>query len=118
GHHAGQGRQPQPVRRTGRRHGAVDGRQPAVSLAATPFRDDAASGRRRCFRSPCMSRRTVPLLTLIAPLALAACTPPGPAPLDTVVAGDAGPVTVARIQGSGERSPLEGRQVEFEAVVV
>ena len=52
-----------------------------------------------------MSRRTVPLLTLIAPLALAACTPPGPAPLDTVVAGDAGPVTVSRIQGSGERSP-------------
>lgn len=65
-----------------------------------------------------MSRRTVPLLTLIAPLALAACTPPGTAPLDTVVAGDAGPVTVSRIQGSGERSPLEGRQVEFEAVVV
>ena len=65
-----------------------------------------------------MSRRAFPLLTLIAPLALAACTPPGPAPLDTVVAGDTGPVTVARIQGSGERSPLEGRQVEFEAVVV
>ena len=65
-----------------------------------------------------MSRRPFPLVVLFAPLLLAACTPPGPAPLDTVVAGDTGPVTVARIQGSGERSPLEGRQVEFEAVVV
>ena len=61
-----------------------------------------------------MSRR----LFLFAPLLLAACTPPGPAPLDTVVAGEGGPVTVGRIQGSGERSPLEGRQVVVEAVVV
>ncbi|GGA81491.1 nuclease [Arenimonas soli] len=65
-----------------------------------------------------MSRRPFPLVVLFAPLLLAACTPPGPAPLDTVVAEEGGLVTVARIQGSGERSPLEGRQVVVEAVVV
>ena len=61
-----------------------------------------------------MSRRFL----LIAPLLLAACTPPGPEPLDTVVADEGAVVPVSRIQGSGLRSPLEGRPVVAEAVVV
>ncbi|WP_460454552.1 ExeM/NucH family extracellular endonuclease [Arenimonas aestuarii] len=65
-----------------------------------------------------MVRRPSPLVILSASLLLVACTPPGPAPLDTVVAEEGGLVTVARIQGSGERSPLEGRQVVVDAVVV
>lgn len=55
---------------------------------------------------------------LVAPLLLTACTPPGPDPMGNVVSPDTGPVTVSRIQGSGERSPLEGRDVTVEAVVV
>lgn len=54
---------------------------------------------------------------LVAPLLLAACTPPGPDPLGTVQTPETGPVTVSLIQGSGERSPLEGREVTVEAVV-
>ena len=61
-----------------------------------------------------MSRR----LIFIAPLLLAACTPPGPEPLDTVVPEEGAVVPVSRIQGTGLRSPLEGRQVVAEAVVV
>ncbi|WP_374604756.1 ExeM/NucH family extracellular endonuclease [Arenimonas sp.] len=57
-------------------------------------------------------------LCLLAPLLLAACTPPGPMAPDTVLATEGGETTVSRIQGSGERSPLEGRQVVVEAVVV
>ncbi|HEX5693743.1 MAG TPA: ExeM/NucH family extracellular endonuclease [Arenimonas sp.] len=61
-----------------------------------------------------MTRR----ILLLAPLLLAGCTPPGPDPLGTVHSPDPGPVTVSRIQGSGERSPLEGQQVTVDAVVV
>lgn len=61
-----------------------------------------------------MTRRCL----LVVPLLLAACTPPGPDPLGKVLTPDPGPVTVSRIQGKGERSPLEGQQVTLEAVVV
>ena len=49
---------------------------------------------------------------LLAPLLLAACTPPVADP-----AGEPGRVTIAAVQGSGQRSPLEGRPVTVEAVV-
>lgn len=61
--------------------------------------------------------RRLPLL--LSPLLLAACTPPvadtaKAAPPDGAAAGS---VSIAQVQGSGERSPLEGRVVTVEAVV-
>ena len=55
---------------------------------------------------------------LLAPLLLAACTPPGPSPTPGPAALPAGPVPIGQVQGTGLRSPLEGRTVEVEAVVV
>lgn len=53
---------------------------------------------------------------LLAPLLLAACTSPAADPAG-LVPDEAGPASIAAIQGSGQRSPLEGRKVTVEAVV-
>lgn len=52
---------------------------------------------------------------LLLALLLAGCTPP-PGELASDPAG-AGPVTIAVVQGSGQRSPLEGREVVVEGLV-
>ncbi|MBW8367344.1 MAG: ExeM/NucH family extracellular endonuclease, partial [Arenimonas sp.] len=55
-------------------------------------------------------------LLIASSLWLAGCDAPRPdAPLATP---DAGLLTIAQVQGSGARSPLEGRQVTVEGVVV
>ena len=61
--------------------------------------------------------RRLPLLPAFALALLAGCTPPAGEP--TAPAGLApGQVTIGAVQGAGPRSPLEGRQVEVEGVVV
>lgn len=54
---------------------------------------------------------------LLAPALLAACTPPVADPAGTI-AEEAGVLAIAAVQGSGQRSPHEGRRVTVEGVVV
>lgn len=59
-----------------------------------------------------------PLLLLVPPMLLAACTPPGPTPPAAPATLDTGTVPISQVQGTGLRSPLEGRVVSIDAVVV
>ncbi|PRH81914.1 ExeM/NucH family extracellular endonuclease [Arenimonas caeni] len=54
---------------------------------------------------------------LLLPLVLAACTQPAADP-SGVLPAEGGLVAIATVQGSGQRSPLEGRRVTVEGVVV
>ena len=54
---------------------------------------------------------------LLVPLLLAGCTAPLAESSADADAGDAGLVAIATVQGSGQRSPLEGRQVTVEGIV-